>query len=139
VLTSQLPPVGMSPLRSRSMAARMRVSFLARWWALMRTSVVLAGRGGAGVDLGEDTSGAVVIGLQAGLFGLAGGAEADQERLGGGGPVGPDGAVAGVVGGLGAAGRVAHAGQWLVGVGCAGQFEAQRPRGGAEPAAGRRP
>src|SRR6266542_4132476 len=95
---------------------------------------LLLGWGGVGVDLGDHALGAVVVGLQAGFLGLAGGAEAAEEPLGRGGLSGPDVAVAGVVGGLGAAGRITEACEWLTGVWGAGEFEAQRTGGVGEPA-----
>ena len=50
------------------------------------------------------------------------------------GVLGPDGPVAGVVGGVRAAGRVAHPGQWPVGVRGAGEFQAERAGRVGEPA-----
>jgi hypothetical protein len=67
-------------------------------------SVLGVGFSGGSVDVGKDPRGPVVVGLQPGSFGLAGGAEAAEERLGLFGVFGPDGPVAGMVGGLWAAG-----------------------------------
>jgi hypothetical protein len=68
-------------------------------------------RGGGGVDLLEHAQAAGVFVLQAGLLGAAGGAEGAEECGGPGGVVCPDLAVAGVVGGLRAARRIAQPGQ----------------------------
>src|ERR1700694_5682398 len=99
---SHLPPAGISPRRSRSMAARMRVSLRRRCWALMRTFLLL-GRGGGGVDLGDDADSSVVFALQSSLFGFAGGTQFPEKGFGPGRMFGPDRAMAEVVGGLGAA------------------------------------
>ena len=97
--------------------------------------MLLRGGGlGGGVDVGDDPQGAVVVGLQPGAFGGAGVAEAAEEGLGPFGVLGPDGPVVLVVGGLRAARRVTHAGQWPVGGRGAGEFEAERPGGIGEPA-----
>ncbi len=61
-----------------------------------------------GVDGGQDALGAVEFGLEACPLGGPGAAERADERGGAGDGVCPDGPVAGVVGGLRAAGRVAH-------------------------------
>ena len=89
---------------------------------------------GGGVDGVQDGQGAVVVGLQAGSFGLACGAEAAQEGLGLCGVLGPDRPVAGVVGGLRAARGVTHAGQGPVGVRGAGELQTERPGRVGEPA-----
>ena len=86
------------------------------------------------VDPGQDAGGPVVLGLQAGLFGLPGPAELAEERLGLLGVLGPDGPVAGVVGGLRAAGGVTHADEGLVGGRVAGEPEAEGPGRVGEPA-----
>jgi len=82
----------------------------------MRTCLLL-GRGGA-VDLGENAAGPVMLALQSGLFGFAGGTQLAEEGLGPGGVVGPDGSMAGVVGGLRAARGVTHPDQGFVRVRC---------------------
>jgi hypothetical protein len=91
-------------------------------------------RGGGGVDLLEHAQAAGVLVLQAGLLGAAGGAEGAEEFGGARGVVGPDVAVAGVMGGLRAAGGVAQPGQWLVRVRGSGQPQAQRLGRLGEPA-----
>ena len=60
--------------------------------------------------------------------------EVTEERLGLVGVLGPDRPVAGVVGGLRAAGRITHPGERLAGVGGSGEFQAQGPGGIGEPA-----
>jgi hypothetical protein len=119
------------------MAARMRFSLAVRWVAVIRMSLLVRWVGG--VDGVQDAQGAVVVGLQACMFGLAGGAEAAEEGLGLLGVFGPDGPVAGVVGGLRSAGRVTHAGQGPVGVRGAGEFQTERSGRVGEPAVVRRP
>lgn len=81
-----------------------------------------------------DVLGAVEVGLQTCPLGLAGGAEGAEEGRGLLGVLGPDRTVAGVVGSLRAAGRVAHPRQRLGRGRGAGQLEAQRSGGVAEPA-----
>src|SRR5437016_1803215 len=115
----------MSPRRSRSVAARMRSSLAARWSAVIRMLLLLlvvgvrAGR----VDGVQDAHRPVMVGLQARLFGLAGRAEGAEEGLGLLGVLSPDGTMARVVGGLGAAGGVTHADEGLVGGGGSGELE----------------
>ena len=79
-----------------------------------------------------------MICLEAGAFGLAGGAELPDERLSACGVFGPDGAVAGVMRRLRAAGGVTHPDQRPVAGGGAGQLEAECPGGVGEPAVVRR-
>ena len=98
----------------------------------MRTCLLL-GRGGA-VDLGENAAGPVMLALQSGLFGFAGGTQLAEEGLGPGGVVSPDGSMARVVGGLRTAGRITHARQRPVGVRCSGEFQTQRSGRIGEPA-----
>ena len=74
-------------------------------------SVLVAG---GGIDLVEHAQAAGVFVLQAGFLGAAGGAERAEEGGGVGGVVGPDVAVAVVVGGLRAARGVTQPGQRLV-------------------------
>src|SRR5664279_1652310 len=102
---SHRPPLGMSPRRSRSIAARIRFSLAVRWVVVIRMSV-LGVRGV--VDGFQDACCPVVVGLQAGPFGFAGDAEAAEEGLTLPCVFGPDWPVAGVVGGLRAAGRITH-------------------------------
>jgi len=105
------------------MTTRIRDSFRWRCSALIRISGGLRCCG-RGVDLGEHALRAVVVGLQAGFLGLASGAEAVEERLGGRGGIGLGGLVAGMMGRLRAAGRVAHPSQGPARGGSAGEFEA---------------
>ncbi len=83
-------------------------------------------RGSGGIDLLEHAQAAGVLVLQAGFLGAAGGAEGAEERGGSGGVIGPDLAVAGVVGGLRAA--RSHTAR-----------PAACPRPGSRPAAGTAP
>jgi hypothetical protein len=69
----------------------------------------------------------VVVGLQSCSLGLAGRAETAEEGLGLLGVLDPDGPVAGVVGGLRAAGGVTHSDEGLVRGGGSGELEAERP------------
>src|ERR1035437_5235586 len=86
---SHFPPGGMSPSRILAMAA---LSF---------------------ADPGEDRGSAVVLGLQSLPFSFPGRAKLAEERLGVLCVLGPDGPVAGMMGGLRAAGRVAHSDEGL--------------------------
>src|SRR5680860_1444767 len=97
---SHLPPGGICPSRRRSIAARIRVSFWARCVALIRIWVLGVVVGCGRVDLVQDATCSLMVGLQANLLDLAGRAEAAQEGLGRLGMLGPDVAVTGVVGGL---------------------------------------
>ncbi|MCX4906463.1 hypothetical protein [Streptomyces sp. NBC_00878] len=72
--------------------------------------------------------------MESGAFGLAGGAELAEEGVGAFGVLGPDEAVAGVMGGLRAAGGVTHPDERAVGGGGAGEFEAERAGRVGEPA-----
>ena len=90
------------------------------------------------VDGVQDALGAVEFGLEAGPLGCPGPAERADERGGAGDGVRPDGPVAGMVGGLRAAGRVAHSGQRLAGGGGSGHLQAERPGRVGEPAVVRR-
>src|SRR5258707_1230154 len=69
---------------------------------------IFAAGGGGGVDGLADAHRPLVVGGQAGPLDGAGRAERAEERLGGGSVFGPHGAVVLVVGGLRAAGGVAH-------------------------------
>jgi hypothetical protein len=89
---------------------------------------------GGGIDLLEHAQAAGVLVLQAGLLGAAAGAERAEESGGASGVIGPDFAVAGVVGGLRAAGRITQPGQRLVRVRGPGQPQAQRLGRIGEPA-----
>jgi hypothetical protein len=59
VLTSQVPPGGICPASSRSMAARMRRSIWSRCWWL---SAMSSGLSGCHVDLFENPHGPLVLG-----------------------------------------------------------------------------
>ena len=83
----------------------------------------------------QDAPGAVVVGLQPCLLCLAGRAEIAEEGLRLAAVLGPDGPVAGVVGGLRAAGGVAHSGERPVGGGGPGELEAKCPGRVGEPVA----
>src|SRR5579859_6402274 len=117
---SHLPPGGMSPRRSRSVAARMRSSLAVRWSAVIRMLLLVVSVWAGCVDGVQDAHCPVVVGLQSCSLGLAGRAEGAEEGLGLLGVLGPDGPVAGVVGGLRAAGGVAHADEGLIGGGGSG-------------------
>jgi hypothetical protein len=94
--------------------------------------------GGCRVDGINDALGAVEFGLEAGSLGGPGAAERADEGGGAGDGVCPDGPVAGVMGGLRAACRVAHSSQGLVGGGGSGHLQAERAGGVGEPAVVRR-
>ncbi len=79
----------------------------------------------SGVDLGDYAGCPVVVGMEAGALGFAGGADLAEEGLGALGVLGPDRPVAGMVGGLRASCRVAYSDQRLIRVGGAGQLEAE--------------
>ena len=83
------------------MTARIRVSLC---WRCCGLSRMAGSPGPGGVDLGDDAGGAVVFGLRDVSFRFPGRTEVTEERLGAFGMLGPDGPVAGVVGGLRAAG-----------------------------------
>ena len=83
--------------------------------------------------------GPVVVAAQAGALGRAGLAELADEGLCPLSVLGPDRAVALVVGGLRAAGRVAHSDERAVGRGGAGELEAECAGWVGEPAVVRRP
>ena len=96
--------------------------------------MAVAVRGGGHVDLRNDGGGPIEHGLSTGPFGFGQPGVVEEGDLCGGGMVGSGSAVLGVMGGLGAAGRVAHPDHRLGRVGGAGQLEAQGfPRVG-EPA-----
>src|SRR6266851_4499144 len=120
---SHRPPGGMSPRSSRSMVARMRFSLAARWSAVIRMSLLILRCRAGGVDGVQDAQCPVVVGLQSCPVGLAGRAEAAEECLGLLCVLCPDWPVAGVVGGLRAAGGVAHSGQRFVSGGGSGELE----------------
>lgn len=82
----------------------------------------------------QDALGAFEFAAQAAAFGGVGPAEAAEERGGLGDGVGPDGAVAGVVGCLRATGRVTQAGEGFVRGRGAGEFQAERAGRVDEPA-----
>ena len=116
------------------MAARMRSSLAARWSAVIRMLLLVVGVRAGCVDGVQDAHCPVMVGLQSCPLGLAGRAEVAEEGLGLLGVLGPDGPVAGVVGGLVAAGGVAHSDEGLVGGGGPGEPEAERPGRVGEPA-----
>src|SRR5260370_3063643 len=78
VVMSQLPSAGTCPASSRSIAARIRVSLVCRWDAVIRMSLLLVL--GRVVDGLEYAFCPVVVGAEAGPFGGWGGCD----RAGGG-------------------------------------------------------
>jgi hypothetical protein len=89
---------------------------------------------GGGVDLGHDAGGPVEHGLGACPFRFGQSGVPQGHGFGVLGVCGPCRPVLGVVGGLRAARRVAHADQGLVGFRCAGELEAEGLAGIGEPA-----